>query len=129
MSDGRKSCLGFIFLIASLSLAIFALIAGGIGELINRLGGETFGLDLTSGAFVGAVAFVLFLILAVYMFFTIRNFAWFPAIAAGIYTVLPDIFLGPVDDVVVLILGGVISGLLAWRQEKTGKGQVVDLGE
>jgi hypothetical protein len=129
MSDGKKSCLGFIFLIGALVIAVLALVAGGIGEVVNYLGGNTFGVGIRSGLIIGVGALVFFFVLAVYMFITIRNYAWFPAIAAGVYTVLPDLIIGPEDDIVVLILGGLISGLLAWRQSQGAKGEKLDAGE
>ncbi|MDH5507799.1 MAG: hypothetical protein OEZ02_11325 [Anaerolineae bacterium] len=121
MSDGKKSCLGFVFLIAAMALAVLALFSGGLGSLITWLGGQSFGLDLRTGTILGVGAFVFFFVLAVYMFIQVKEYSWFPAILSGAYAVLPDIFLGPEDDIVVLILGAVISGLLVWRKERAGK--------
>lgn len=129
MSDGKKSCLGFVFLIGALALAVLALIAGGIGEVVNYLGGNSFGVGIRSGLILGVGAFIFFFVVAVYLFVTIRNFSWFPAIAAGVYAVLPDLIIGPEDDIVVLILGGLISGLLAWRQTRGVEGKKLDAGE
>lgn len=129
MSDGKKSCLGFVFLIGALALAVLALIAGGIGEVVNYLGGNSFGVGIRSGLILGVGAFIFFFVVAVYLFVTIRNFSWFPAIAAGVYAVLPDLIIGPEDDIVVLILGGLISGLLAWRQTRGAEGKKLDAGE
>ncbi|MBW8012321.1 MAG: hypothetical protein FVQ83_13995 [Chloroflexi bacterium] len=129
MSDGKKSCLGFIFLIGALVIAVSAVLVGGIGEAIKYLGGNTFGISLKSGLIIGVGALVFFFVLAVYMFITIRNYAWFPAIAAGVYTVLPDLIIGPEDDIVVLLLGGLISGLLAWRQSQGAGVEKLDAGE
>ena len=129
MSDGKKSCLGFIFLIGALVLAVLALVAGGIGEVVNYLGGNTFGVDIRSGLIIGVGALVFFFVLAVYMFITIRNYSWFPAIAAGVYTVLPDLIIGPEDDIIVLILGGFISGFLDWRQSQGAERKKLDTGE
>jgi hypothetical protein len=66
--------------------------------------------------------FVFFFAISIYWFLKIRDYSWFPAIAAGIYTIVPDLILGPEDDILVLILGGVISGLLAYRKEKQDAG-------
>ena len=49
MSDGRKSCLGFGFLILALTLAGFSVLAGGIGSLVSGVGGNPSGLILKPG--------------------------------------------------------------------------------
>jgi uncharacterized iron-regulated membrane protein len=118
MSDTRKSCLGFIFLIAAMGIAILSLVLGGVGSAVEAMGGSLFGLNLKSGAIIGSVAFAVSTLLAVYMFFQVRNLAWLPTIVAGVYAILPDILAGPADDIGALILGATLSGLLAWRQQR-----------
>ena len=119
MSDTRKTCLGFIFLIVAVGIAVLALVLGGIGSAVEALGGSLFGLNLETGAIVGLVAFAVSAILAVYMFFQVKNLAWLPIIISGVYTILPDILAGAVDDAAALILGAIISGLLVRRQQKS----------
>ena len=118
MSDTRKTCLGFIFMIAAVTIAIAALLLGGVGSAVEELGGSLFGLNLKSGAIIGFVAFAVSALLAVYMFFQVKNLSWLPTIIAGVYAILPDIMVGPTDDAVALVLGAVLSGLLAWRQQR-----------
>ena len=118
MSDTRKTCLGFIFLIAAVGIAILSLVLGGVGSAVERLGGSLFGLNLETGATVGLVAFAVSALLAVYMFFQVKNLSWLPIIISGIYAILPDILPGPADDAAALIVGAILSGLLAWRQQK-----------
>ena len=93
MTDGRRSCLGFIFLGASFVLGFVALFWGWIGW------------DLRTGAVLSAGFFAFFLALAAYMFITIRDYAWLPAVFGGLYAVLPDLIVGPADDIGALALG------------------------
>jgi hypothetical protein len=108
MNDRNRSCLGFVFLSASLVLAAAALIGGWIGW------------DFRTGAILSVSTFVLFAVLAAYMFVTIKDYAWFPAVVGGLYAVLPDLMAGPGDDVAVLALGAVISGIWSWRRSRRG---------
>ena len=75
MTDGRRSCLGFIFLGASFVLAFIALFGGWIGG------------DFRTGAILSGGFFAFFLAVAAYMFITIRDYAWLPAVFGGLYTV------------------------------------------
>ena len=106
MTDRRRSCLGLIFLAASFFLAFVALFWGWIGW------------DFQTGAVLSGAFFSIFLILAVYMFITIRDYAWLPAVFGGMYAILPDLIAGPIDDIGVLALGALISGLWSWRRSK-----------
>jgi len=118
MSDGKKSCLGFLFLIAALVLAGLVLIIGGFDAVISWLGGESFGLSVKTATVMAVVIFVIFFAVSLVMFISVRDWSWLPAIAGGVYTILPDIILGPQDDIIAMVLGVVISGLLAWRKGK-----------
>lgn len=109
MTDRRRSCLGFSFLGASFFLAFVALFWGWIGW------------DLRTGAILSGGFFSIFVVLAVYMFITIRDYAWLPAIFGGLYAILPDLIAGPADDIGVLALGALISGLWSWRRSKREK--------
>lgn len=118
MSDTRKSCLGFGFLILAMGIAILALVAGGVGSLVEAAGGSLFGLNIKTGATIGLTAFVISAGLAVYMFVQIKDLSWLPTIIAGVYTILPDVIAGPADDIGALVIGAALSSLLAWRQKK-----------
>lgn len=121
MSDTRKSCLGFIFMIAAVTIAITAVLLGGVGSAVESMGGSLFGLNLKSGAIIGFIAFSISALLAIYMFFQVKNLSWLPTIIAGVYAILPDILAGPADDIGVLVAGAMLSGLLAWRQQRKSK--------
>ncbi len=120
MSDGRKSCLGVFFLLLALTLAVFGVFSGGIGSLVNAFGGDA-ALDLRVGAILGIGAFVFCFAISLYLFITVRDWAWIPMILSTLYAVLPDIILGPEDDILLLVLGGVVSALLAWQRDRSGK--------
>ena len=119
MSDTRKTCFGFGFLIMAVGLAVLALVLGGIGSAVEALGGSNFGLNLETGAIAGLIAFAVSALLAVYLFFQVKNLSWLPIIISGVYTILPDILPGPADDAAALIVGALLSGILAWRQQKS----------
>ena len=109
MSDRQRIVLGFFLLL----LALGGAAAAGLGGWIGR--------DLRTGAILGLVVFVLFAALAGYPFIKIRDWAWLPAVAGGIYAVLPDLIMGPVDDAGALLLGAAISGVLAWRRGRVAQ--------
>jgi hypothetical protein len=127
MSDGRKSCLGFGFLILALSLAGVAVLAGGISSLVSRLSGEAAWFDLKTGLYLAVGLFSLFTMVALAFFISVRNWAWFPAIFGGVYAILPDLILGPEDDAIALVLGVVLSGALAYFRERRGKATNLEL--
>jgi hypothetical protein len=127
MSDGSKSCLGFGFLILALTLAGISVIAGGISSLVSRFAGEAVGFDLKTGMYLAIGVFVLFTLIALVFFISVRNWAWFPAIFGGVYAVMPDLIFGPEDDAVALLLGVVLSGLLAFVRDRRGNNTTVDL--
>jgi hypothetical protein len=104
MSDGRRSCLGFVFLAAALVLSAVFGISGWIGQ------------DFRTGAILGISVFLIFAAISAYMFITIKDYAWLPAVFGGLYALLPDLIAGPTDDIGVLLLGTVVSGIMAWRR-------------
>ncbi|MEX1247473.1 MAG: hypothetical protein WEA61_03230 [Anaerolineales bacterium] len=106
MRDGTRACLGFVFLLAALFLAVVFGIAGWV------IGG-----DAGTGLIVALATFGLFALLAAYMFITIKNYAWVPAVLGGVYAILPDLIFGPADDAVVLLAGVTLSAIMAWRRK------------
>ncbi|HAY85264.1 MAG TPA: hypothetical protein DCY42_10185 [Chloroflexi bacterium] len=121
MSDGWKTCFGFGFLILGLTLAVISLLAGGIGEVVTFFGGDSLGIDLRLGLYIAIGVFVVLFVAAIAFFISIRNWSWLPAIAGGVYAVVPDLILGPEDDVVAMFLGVAASGLLAYVQSRRGQ--------
>ncbi len=125
MSDGWKTCFGFGFLILGMGLAATSLLVGGVGELVTFLGGNSLGIDFQLGVYIALGLFAALFVAAIAFFISIRNWSWLPAIAGGIYTVMPDLILGPEDDAVAMVLGVVASGLLsalkARREQKLAK--------
>jgi hypothetical protein len=118
MSDGWKTCFGFGFLILGLGLAAVSLLAGGIGQLVTFLGGDSLGIDFRLGLYIAAGVFGLLFLASIGFFISIRNWSWLPAIAGGIYAVVPDLILGPEDDAAALIVGVAASGLLAYLKNR-----------
>ena len=115
MTDRRRSCLGFVFLAAALFLAVAALFGGWIGW------------DFRTGAILSIAFFAFFAVLAAYMFITIEDYAWFPAVIGGLYAVLPDLMAGPTDDVIALALGAVVSAIWSWRRgRRAARTEVVE---
>lgn len=121
MSDGRKSCLGFGFLILALTLAAVSVIAGGIGSMVSQFAGEVVSFNLKTGFFLAIGVFVLFSLIALAFLISVRDWSWFPAIFGGVYAIMPDLIIGPEDDIFALILGVVLSGLLAYLRDRRGK--------
>ena len=68
MSDGKKSCLGFVFLIIGMLAAIGLLVVGGMDTLLKSSGGDGLGFDLKTSAIIAGIIFVLFFGLALWMF-------------------------------------------------------------
>lgn len=127
MSDGKKSCLGFGFLILALSLAGVSVLFGGLSSLVSSLSGEAAWFDLRTGIYVAIGLFVFFALVAVLFFVSVRNWSWFPAIFGGVYAILPDLIFGPEDDIFALVLGVVLSGALAYFRERSGKTSGLDI--
>jgi len=106
MKDSHRSCLGFIFILLALGLGIGAAVGGWMGA------------DFRAGIILGIGTFIFFCVIAGYFFLQIKDWSWIPAIASGIYLLLPDLILGPEDDFLIMLLGGLISVFLAWRKNK-----------
>ena len=113
MSDGWKTCFGFSFLILGLVLALLSVMAGGLGEWVESLGGNAWGIDLDLGVKVAAGVFIILFVAAIVFFASIREWTWLPAIAGGIYAVVPDLIFGPEDDALAILAGVLASGILA----------------
>lgn len=109
MRDGTRACLGFVFLAAALVLAV-----------LFGIGGWVLGGDAGSGFAVALATFAIFAVAAAYMFISIKDYAWIPAVLGGVYAILPDLLIGPADDAVVLVAGVVISAVIAWRRGRRG---------
>ncbi len=118
MSDGKKSCLGFGFLILGLVLAAASLLVGGIGQLVESLGGNAAGISLRTSLYIAAGVFLVLFAAAIYFFASIKDWTWLPAIAGGVYAVLPDLILGPEDDAAAMVAGVALSGLLSWLRSR-----------
>ncbi len=117
LSDGKKGCLGFVFLAIAIFISVLTILSGGIGSIIGSFGGDTW-LSLRSGTILAIGIFSFFFMISIYWFIKIKNYAWLPMIFSTLYAVLPDIILGPEDDIGALILGTILSGVMAWRQNK-----------
>ena len=121
MSDGWKTCFGFSFLILGLVLALLSVMAGGLGELVESLGGNAWGIDLDLGIKIAAVVFVILFVAAIAFFISIREWTWLPAIAGGIYAVVPDLIFGPEDDALAILAGVLASGILTQLKSRREK--------
>lgn len=106
MRDRNRMLLGFGLLI----VALFGASVVGVGGWIGR--------DFQTGALLGLGTFVFFSALAANQFIKIRDYAWLPAVAGGVYAILPDLIAGPSDDIGVILLGAAISGVISWRKSK-----------
>lgn len=107
MSDRQRIVIGFFLLI----LSLLGAAVGGLSGFASLVGADT-----RTGIVLGLAGFVFFGALAAYQFIKIRDWAWLPAVAGGVYAVVPDLLVGPGDDIGALLLGAVISGVLAWRR-------------
>ena len=73
MSDGKKSCLGFGFLILALVLAGFSVFAGGISSLVSSMVGESVGFSLKTGIYLAIGVFILLTLVALVFFISVRD--------------------------------------------------------
>lgn len=107
MSDRKRIFFGLVFLVvALLGAAVVNVVGWGAGEY--RI-----------GAIAGLVVFVVFAGLAAYHFIKVRDWAWLPAVAGGLYAVLPDLILGPVDDIGAILFGAALTGFMSWRRKRS----------
>lgn len=120
MSDGKKTCLGFGFLIMGLAFAVLSLLVGGVGELVKFFGGQS-SIGFNFGLYGAIGILVVFFLPAAVMFISVRDWAWMPAILGGVYAVMPDLIAGPGDDFLAIVAGAVISGLLNYVTQKRQK--------
>ncbi|MBT3239414.1 MAG: hypothetical protein HON98_02800 [Chloroflexi bacterium] len=120
LSDGKKSCFGFIFLGIAIFISVLTIFSGGIGLIISSFGGDSW-LSLRSGTILAVGIFSFFFVISIYWFIKIKNYAWLPMIFSTLYAVLPDIILGPEDDIGALVLGIFLSGAMSWRQNRKAK--------
>lgn len=79
--------------------------------------------DLETGAIAAVITFIITLIIVFLLLVTIRRHNWFsaslPVLLGAVYSLLPDIILGPADDAVVLTGGAVVSFIL-WLRKQPG---------
>jgi len=129
MKDSTKSCLGFSALILALGLASVSLLVGGVGELVTQFGGNSLGINFRTGLIGAFVVFGLLFLTALYFFISVRDWSWIPAILGGVYAILPDIVLGPQDDVAALTLGVVASAVLNYFMNRRGQPKPADRPE
>ena len=120
ISDGKKGCIGFLFLGFAIVISFLTIFSGGIGSIISSFGGEAW-LSLRSGTILAVGTFAFFFVISIYWFIKIKNYAWLPMIFSTLYAVLPDIILGPEDDIGALFLGVILSGAMSWRQNRKAK--------
>lgn len=120
MKDSTKSCFGFTALILALGLAFVSLLLGGVGELVTQLGGNSLGITFRTGLIGAFVVFGLLFLTALYFFISIRDWSWIPAILGGVYAILPDLIIGPQDDLAAMVLGVVVSGGLNYFMNRRG---------
>lgn len=107
MSDRKRIFLGLVFL-------VIALLGAALVNIIGWSAGE-----YRFGALAGLAVFVVFAILAAYHFIKVRDWAWLPAVAGGLYAVLPDLILGPVDDLGAILFGAALTGFMSWRRKRS----------
>lgn len=108
MSDRKRILFGLVFLLV-------ALLGAALVNIVGWSAGE-----YRVGAIAGLVTFVVFAGLAAYHFIKVRDWAWLPAVAGGLYAVLPDLILGPADDLGAILLGAALTGFMSWRRKRTG---------
>jgi len=64
-----------------------------------------------------------------YFFISIREWSWIPAILGVVYAILPDLIIGPQDDIAALVLGVVVSGGLNYFMNRRGQPMASDRPE
>lgn len=79
--------------------------------------------DLETGAVAAVITFAITLVIVFLLLLTMRRHNWFsaslPVLMGAIYSLLPDIILGPADDAVVLS-GGAVMSFILWLRKQPG---------
>ena len=108
--------LGFVFLLLAIGLGVMAWFGALIGLQMDRFSILAIGLGM------------FFLIVAAYAVLRVQDWALLPAVAGGIYAVLPEVYHGLEDDVLAIMLGAFLSGALAvWKQHRIRKREAQEL--
>jgi hypothetical protein len=109
MNDRKKSCLSCSLLLAAGLLPLLAL---GIGRLASG--------DWQTGLYAMVITFAVLVLAAIVLMLTIRRpSAWIASLpfAAGlVYTLIPNPIPIPIDAVLAVLIGGLVSYLLALRR-------------
>lgn len=75
-------------------------------------------IDTRAGYILGICVFLFFGSLAGYTFYQVESWAWVPLILGSVYVILPELIVGPADDFLAIVLGGLITGVLNWRKQQ-----------
>lgn len=85
--------------------------------------------DLQTGIIVGFLSFGVFLFLGVGFLFSVRNLNWFgaslPYLFSSLYAILPDVFLGAIDDSAAVVIGAIFSYALEMRRNSNAPKWVI----
>lgn len=109
MADKTKTCLSVLFFASMFILPLVALAIGWVGW------------DFRTGAIVALITFAVFFLLAGILLATVKDLSWvavsLPFLFGFIYSVLPDLLPGPVDDAVVFAAGALLTFALWLRKQ------------
>jgi hypothetical protein len=109
MTDQTKSCLGTFFLISSIILPFVGLAVGWIGW------------NFKIGAIAASIIFASFFLLSGIILSTVKDLSWFtvslPFLFGFLYSLLPDLIIGPIDDAAAVVAGAIFSFVLALKKE------------
>ena len=109
MSDKTKTCLSML---AFFSMIIFPAVSFLIGWI---------GWDIRTGTITALIVFAVFFLLGGILLATVNNLSWFlvslPLIVATLLTILPDLFLGPFDDTIIMTAGAMFTFTLWLRKQ------------
>ncbi|HZW03620.1 MAG TPA: hypothetical protein VFF68_06825 [Anaerolineaceae bacterium] len=79
--------------------------------------------NFRTGATAAVITFAVLLVLVTVLIVTVRRHNWFsaslPVLLGAVYSLLPDIILGPADDAVVLS-GGAVMSFILWLRKQPG---------
>ncbi len=78
------------------------------------------------GTIVGVAVFVFFFVIGAYLFWKVENWTWLPLILGVGYVIVPEFILGPADDLLAVVLGAVITGVLNYRKQKRKEIEAVE---